>query len=112
MKFSEMSTEKVSDILCEIVPYVENIVKDESLMTALKDKVPQGASSAEIYAHSVGILTKIIPIFIKSHRDDVFSILSIVFDKEKEEIASQNILKTISQIKEIISDKDLFDFFK
>ena len=112
MKFSEMSTEKVSDTLCEIVPYVENIVKDESFMTALGDKAPRGASYAEIYVHSIGILAKIVPILVKSHRDDVFSILSIISEKGKDEIASQNILKTISQIKEIISDKDLFDFFK
>ena len=39
MKLSQMTTDKATDVLCEIAPYAMNIMTDEDLMNELKSAV-------------------------------------------------------------------------
>ena len=98
MKLSELSTEKATDVLCEIAPYAMNIMTDEELVDELKA--------------AVGKISKILPILLKKRKADLFGILGALNEKSVEEIAKQNIIKTMSQIKDISKDKELLDFFK
>lgn len=114
MKLSQLSTERAVDVLCEIAPCAMNIMTDEELMSELKKAVDlKGANTlAEKIALSVGKFSKIIPILLKKRRNDLFSILGALNEKTIEEISKQNIIKTMSQIKEMTKDKELLDFFK
>lgn len=112
MKLSELSTERAADVLCEITPYLANIAGDSDLMAALGSKVKKGASVAEIYLHGSQIVTKLVPIVLKTHRTDLFGALAVLNETTAEEVAAQNIMATMEQVKEAVKDKTLFDFFK
>ena len=56
--------------------------------------------------------TKIVPILLQKRKTDVHGIIGVINGKTAEEIASQNILITAKQIRDIVKDKELLDFFK
>ena len=39
MKLSQLSTERATDVLCELTPYIANIVEDSALMESLRDAI-------------------------------------------------------------------------
>lgn len=114
MKLSEMSTDKAVDVLCEASLYIVSIVADEDLVTELKHKIDDvnTKTRAEILAFGVERITAFLPIIFKKHRNDVFGILAVLNNTSIKDIASQNILTTMAQIKEVVQDKDFVDFFK
>ena len=113
MKLSELSTDRAADVLCELAPYVMSITGDKGLIDTLQEKLGgEKKSVAEIYTFATKKLAAIVPIVLKEHRNDVFAILSILNETSVDEIAKQNILVTISQIRDIFNDKELMDFFK
>lgn len=114
MKISEMSTEKAMDVLCELTPYMINIVTDEALITELKSAIDftKANTMAEKMALTAGKITKIIPILLRNKKNDVFGIVGVLNNKTIEEVAKQNIIVTMKQIRDIAKDKELLDFFK
>lgn len=114
MKLSEFSTEKATDVLCEISPYAMNIMTDEELVDELKQFVDfkDANTMAQKIALIIGKLSKILPILLKKRKADLFGILGALNEKSVEEIGKQNIIKTMSQIRDISKDKELLDFFK
>ena len=114
MKLSELSTERATDVLCEIAPYFMNITTDEELVGELKSAIDfkEANTMAEKITLTVGKISKILPILLKKRKTDLFGILGALNDKSIEEIAKQNIIKTMLQIKDISKDKELLDFFK
>lgn len=114
MKLSELDTSRAADVLCEAGAYALNILTDEELATELKSKIDSSAelSRLELYTFGVQKISMLLPIILKKHRDDVFGILAAVNGCAVKDIASQNIMVTMQQIKELASDKDMIDFFK
>ena len=114
MKISEISTDNAMDVLCELTPYVTNIVTDENLVAELKKAIDfkDANTMAEKIALTAGKITKIIPIILKNRKHDVFGIVGVLNDKTIDEIAKQNIIVTMKQIRDIAKDKELLDFFK
>jgi hypothetical protein len=114
MRLSELSTDRATDVLCEIAPYAINIMTDEELMAELKSAVDfkDANTMAEKIALTVGKVSKIIPILLKKRKGDIFGILGALNDKSVDEIAKQNIVVTMKQIRDISKDKELLDFFK
>ena len=114
MKISQLSTDRAMDLLCEIVTPVTNIMTDEELIKELKSAVDfeKANTMAEKIALITGKFTKILPLILKKRKADLFSILASLNEKTIEEIGSQNVIKTMSQIKDIAKDKELLDFFK
>ena len=114
MRLSELSTDRAADVLCELTPYINNIITDENLKEQISGKIKLTGSEtkAEIIAICVDKINKLVPILLKSHKDDAFGIIAVVNETTVSEIKSQNVLKTMAQIKAIIKDKEFFDFFK
>lgn len=114
MKLSALSTEEALDALCELTPYINNIVIDENLLAELRRKIDPDAklTRAEIYAFGSEKLSALAPIVLKGHRADVYGILSVLNGKTPEEIGKQNILTTGAQIRDAVKDKELIAFFK
>ena len=114
MKLSELSTDRALDVLCEIAPLATNIVTDEDLTSELKAVIDFGGAStmAEKIALAVGKISKIIPILLKKRKAEIFGILGALNGKTTEEIANQNIIFTMKQVRDISKDKELLDFFK
>mgnify|MGYP003288640402 CR=1 FL=1 len=113
MRISEMETGQVCDLLCEITPYIEGIVKDEELLAELQKSIGGKAETrAELLAFGAQKISKLVPIILKKRKADLFGILGALNNKTQEEIEQQNFIKTMSQIREIVKDKELIDFFK
>lgn len=114
MKLSQLSTDRAMDLLCEIATPVTNIMTDEELIKELNSAVnfEKANTMAEKIALITGKFTKILPLILKKRKADLFSILASLNEKTIEEIGSQNVIKTMSQIKDIAKDKELLDFFK
>ena len=114
MKLSELSTDRATDVLCELTPYITNILSDEALLSELRTAIDFKESNtlAEKMALTASKITNIIPILLKNRKSDVFGILGALNEKSVEEIAKQNFIKTMKQIKDIAKDKELLDFFK
>ncbi|MBO5701395.1 MAG: hypothetical protein J6S71_03045 [Clostridia bacterium] len=114
MKFSEMSTDQAADFLCEITPMVASIATDEELLGELRKAIDpkKAANRAEMLALGAEKITKIIPILLKKRKADIFGILGALNGVDADTIARQNIFTTMKQLKEIVKDKELLDFFK
>jgi hypothetical protein len=114
MRLSEISTERAADILCELTPYVSNIASDDELLGELRRAIDSKKviNKAEWIVLGVDKINKLVPIILKKRKNDVFGIIGVLNDKTVDEIAKQNFLATMRQIKEIIKDKELLDFFK
>ncbi len=114
MRLSEISTERAADILCELTPYVSNIASDDELLGELRRVIDpkKVVNKAEWIVLGVEKINKLVPILLKKRKNDVFGIIGVLNDKTVDEIAKQNFLATMRQIKEIIQDKELLDFFK
>lgn len=114
MKLSQMTTDRATDVLCEITPNIANIVADDDLMDELRMVVDpkEVKTRAELLAKFAEKISKLVPIVLKKRRLDVFGILAALNEKSVEEIGNQNILATMAQVREIVKDKDLMDFFK
>lgn len=114
MKLSEFSTEKATDVLCELTPYVTNILSDVELLAELKSAldVKESTTVAERFAMVGNKIAKIIPIILRGRKEDIFGIIGVLNEKSVEQIKAQNIIVTMKQIRDISKDKELLDFFK
>lgn len=114
MKLSELDTSRAADVLCEAGAYALNILTDEELAAELKIKLDSSdkLSRLELYVLGVRRISALLPIILKKHRDDVFGILAAVNGCAADDVARQNIMTTMQQVKELASDKDMIDFFK
>lgn len=114
MKLSELDTSRAADVLCEAGAYALNILTDEELATELKSKIDGSGelSRLELYTFGAQKISTLLPIILKKHRDDVFGILAAVNGCSVNDIAGQNIMTTMQQVKELAADKDMIDFFK
>lgn len=113
-KLSELNTDEALDVLCEITPYINNIVIDEDLIAELKRKLDpgQGKSRAEIFRFGAEKLNSIAPLLLKTHRGDIYGILSVLAGKNREDISRQNIIETSIQLRTLLKDREMLDFFK
>ena len=114
MKLSELDTSRAADVLCEAGAYALNILTDEELAKELKSKIDSSGelSRLELYTFGVQKISALLPIILNKHRADVFGILAAVNGCAAKDIARQNIMTTMQQVKELASDKDMIDFFK
>lgn len=114
MKLSELDTSSAADVLCEIGAYALSILADEELAAELKSKIDGSGelSRLELYTFGVKKISALLPIILKKHRDDVFGILAVVNGCSVNDIAGQNIMTTMQQVKDLAADKDMIDFFK
>lgn len=119
MRLSDIeSTDKFLDKVCEITPYVEQLVNDEEISKLWKDKIKANDGEVDVnklkeMALDKGIekIFKFIPVLLKKNRSAIYGILSVINEVEIEEIAHQKPALTISQIKELFTDKEFINLF-
>lgn len=109
-----MSTDVALDTMCQLTPYIANIVSDENLLNELKKTID--LKNVENKAHYLTLaaekITALIPILLRNRKEDVLGILATLNFRSIDEIKNQTILTTMQQIREAVQDKDLIDFFK
>ena len=108
MKISQMSTEQGANVLVKIAEPVSNIMDDPQVVNILKEiSAMKNVPYIKICA---SIISKIVPLALQAHRDDLFEIVGALDNKSASEVKEQSVLQTIKVIQESI-DKDLIDFF-
>lgn len=113
MKLSQLGTDKALDVLCEITPYVTNITSDEKMMEPFSSVIDsENTVRIKQFVMVVERYSTAIPILLKTHRPDIYGILSIVNERTVQEIATQKLIDTMKQVKELFEDEELVDFFK
>lgn len=114
MKFSELSTDKALDVMCELAPHIGNIAEDQDFVKTIGRVVSSDAPLNQYgnYANIAGLVAKSVPLLLKNHRTDVYGILSIMNERPAEEIAVQNLMETIRQAQDLFQDKEFISFFK
>lgn len=115
MRLSEMNTDKLLDVMCDLTPYFGNILKDDELKSILKDKIEATEENKDKiqelgFEKGIDNVVKLIPVLFKNHREDFYNIISIMNDKSLEEIKKQSAFTTIKEIVEIVKDKETTDF--
>lgn len=111
-KLSDLGTDECLDVLCTIAPSIQAIVEDKDIMTALGKAIDKkGLTKAGVLMTAASKLVGAVPLLFKAHREDVYNILSTVGGVTVEEVKAQNMLDTMQQLKEILQDKPLLDFF-
>lgn len=112
-KLSQLSTDECLDVLCEIAPHVANIVTDETIADSIgKASTKKGLTTAGVVMEAANRATRAIPSLLKTHRDDIYHILAAIGGVDVDEIAKQNTIVTLMQLRTIFRDKELTDFFK
>lgn len=114
MKLSELSTDRALDALCELTPYVSNICTDEDFVGTIGEQINVDDKAnvyglLMVFARKIG---EIVPTLLKTHRADVYGILSVLNEKSVNEIAKQPLADTIRQVREAFEDTGLLSFFK
>ncbi len=111
-KLSDLGTDECLDVLCTIAPSIQAIVEDKDIMTALGKAIDKkGLTKAGVLMTAASRLVGAVPLLFKAHREDVYNILSSVGGVTAEEVKAQNMLDTMQQLREILQDKPLLDFF-
>lgn len=113
-KLSELGTDECLNVMCEITPYISNIVSDQELMENLGKGVDKkGMTSIGIVMLGIKRMFAAVPLLLKNHREDIYNVVSAVGgEMSVEEIAAQNIMVTLNQVRSLSHDKVLIDFFK
>lgn len=111
-KLSDLGTDECLDVLCTIAPSIQAIVEDKDIMTALGKAIDKkGLTKAGVLMTAASKLVGAVPLLFKAHREDVYNILSSVGGITVEDVKAQNMLDTMQQLREILQDKPLLDFF-
>lgn len=111
-KLSDLGTDECLDVLCTIAPSIQAIVEDRDIMTALGKAIDKkGLTKAGVLMTAASRLVGAVPLLFKAHREDVYNILSSVGGVTVEDVKAQNMLDTMQQLREILQDKPLLDFF-
>lgn len=117
MKFSELSTDRALDVMCELSPNIAGIIEDEEVLAALDSVMSMRKPDEEEKSSVDGIkmmggMVKIAPVLLKTHRSDVYGILSVMNERPVEEIAAQKLTETIRQVRELLQEEEFMTFFK
>lgn len=116
MKISAMKTDQDMDVVCELIDIIDDIMSDSEFVSELstvtsvftkKDITNQEAMSKLWSKRKV-----VVKLLLKSKREEMYKIISILSDKSVQEIKSQLLIKTLLDGYEVFSDKELLLFFK
>lgn len=113
MKLSDITTDQSLDVLCEITPFISNIVKDKEIINTIGKAIDtKKMTKIGILMAAVDRVSALIPYFLQSHRKDVYGILAAINMTTPEKISAQKLTETMAQINEAVNDEELITFFK
>lgn len=113
MKLSELTTDETLDVLCEITPCVERIVKDEKIINIAGKAIDtKGMTQTGVLMSALDRIGALVPAMLKDHRSDIYCILGAVNRIDPAQIAAQKLTETLAQIDDVFHDEELLSFFR
>lgn len=108
----DLTTNEAADVLVQLAPLMDNIANDEELINTIGKAIKKdGLTKTGVMMEALHRVFTSVPVLLGSHRADLFGIIAAVKHKTAEEVAGQSIVVTKNEIKEILEDDDLIDFF-
>lgn len=109
MKLSEISGERVFDVIADIIEPACNIAQDPDAAALFeREDVPEGMTAAQV---ALGKVRRSVPSLVRTHKDDLITILATVEGTDPGEYAETvTIPKLIQGVYEILTDGDLLAF--
>ena len=112
MALKDFTTDQAADVLVRLSAPLSNIATDEKIMETVGKSIDTtGLTQVGRNIEAMKRVFTSLPLLLGTHKNDVFEVISIVNGKTVEDVAAQPITVTIKEIKEIVKDKDLLDFF-
>lgn len=110
MKLTDIKGERAMDVAAELITPIINIASDESAADLFRRrKLPDNMSLKEF------ALTRLragLPILLKTHKDDVVTILSLIKGETREEIIEKmTVISLVNDISDMMTDDLLRVFF-
>lgn len=112
MRLSEMNGDQLATCLCIVTEPAEKIAEDDEVVGVIRGCMTtrEVDGKAVNYMDIPRAVFRLIPILLRKFRRETFTILGAMNGKTADEIAEQNGLKTIADIKAVF-DSDLLAFF-
>lgn len=111
MKISEMSTTQLSAFLCRVAAPLERIGMDENVGECLRHVAEQAGKAINPIQQFSVMLGTFVPLLLERHEADTMDILAAASGKTVDEIRAQKGMQTIAELRELLSDQDMMDFF-
>ena len=110
---SAMTTDEACDAMCIAAPALQAMADDENLVKEMQVVLPAGDHSRmDIYRFGISRIAVFVPIVLKEHRADLYTVLSPFNGVPADECGKQPLMKTLEQVKALLNDKDFVNFFK
>ena len=109
MRLSEISGERVFDVIADITVPVLNIAMDNEASALFKrEKCPKGEEPAQFMMKRI---QKALPLLIKGHKEDLISIFSTLHGVEREKyVEGLNMSTLLKDFYEMMTDEQLLAF--
>lgn len=90
MKLSELKGERAIEVIADLIAPITNIALDQKNLQLFKNKPQEGESAAELGAREI---KEKMPKLLKTHKDDVLSILCAINGTKPEDMSLVDIIK-------------------
>lgn len=110
MKLSQMTGAELTEALCVIADPIERITQDEQVIEAMRKMAEDQKNNAIMIKLVGGAYARIVPLLLKKHREDTFTILSALTGKTVEQLNSENGFLLMKDIRDSLT-KDMLSFF-
>lgn len=107
----KISTERGIEMLCEITPYVADIVNDSEIRGIVDKHKTQTSGKKIDKTTEIKYFSELLTPILKRYKEPIYIVLAAVYETTPDEIAKQPFPKTLSEIKEIANDTEMMSFF-
>lgn len=118
MRISEMSSGQGLDALLGLLPIVESIISDREFLGEAAKVLEGGGkedggklSKEEYLGRGLEKINSLAILLFERKRKELFGILGVLGGKSPEEIEKQSFITTLGEVRDLIKDKELLDFF-
>jgi hypothetical protein len=110
MKLSEIRGERVFDVIADIIEPIAVIAEDEEAANLFKrERCPEGMTPEQFMLKKI---RKSLPKLVKTHRDEICTILAVIADTSKEEyIKDVTMVSLLRDVMELLNDPEFTAFF-
>lgn len=110
MKLSDIKGERTFDVIADIVEPIANIASDKEASELFrKKKVPDGMEAKDFL---IGRLKKSVPVLLRTHKQDIITILASIEGISPAEYAeSLNLVKLTKDAVDLITDQTFIELF-
>ena len=109
-KLSEMNANELCKALCDLAEPIGNIARDDEVVEAMQQISTHKKNNAIIARLFGSAYAALIPLLLRKHKADVFSVVSCLSGKPIEVLEQENGFQLTREIRKIFS-AELMSFF-